>query len=49
MYVDKNKHSTKKNLELKEETPSKFIIHPKNFWKMWWGNFLLVSTIIYLF
>ena len=47
MYQVKNK--TKATLELEEEKPSRFIIDPKNFWKMWWGNLLLVATIIYLF
>jgi hypothetical protein len=47
MYEEKNKF--KKKIEIVEEVPSRFIIHPKNFKKMWWDNFVLVSTIIYLF
>jgi len=47
MYQEKNKF--KKKIEIEEEVPSRFIIHPKNFKKMWWDNFVLVRTIIYLF
>ena len=32
-----------------ELQPSKFIIDPKNYWKMQWGNFLQAMTILYVF
>ena len=47
LYQAKQKLQNKTVLE--EIPPSRFIIHPKNFRKMWWDNFLLIATIIYLF
>ena len=47
MYRKKNIGRIEINPEDKQ--PSKFIIHPNNYWKMQWGNFLTVMTIWYVF
>jgi hypothetical protein len=47
MYEKKNKG--KIELKLEDIQPSRFIINPKNYWKMQWGNALVVITIWYVF